>query len=274
MSKKGKLSLFVAVIAALVLSSVALAGEDFDPSKRSGRGVTGMVTAVNSESFSLQSRRGDELTFFVDQGTQFPGYVKSLAELEIGMHASVAAMKKGNGSLVALSVWARPVLVKRVGFVTAADAGSSTLTLKDRRGEEITFLVNAETRFRSKNGEISSLEDIKVDMAAIVLAVDEDGAFVAVVVGAADRDDLPKFDVKHAGKIVSMDGDSFTIKIRSGDEVTFLVTDETRFRSRGGKIGGFEDLKKGMIVGVGGEETTDGSYIARVVLVVKKLPRL
>jgi hypothetical protein len=220
---------------------VMILPDDFDPSQRPGRGAIGMVIAVGEESFTLQSRRGDELTFLVDEGTQFPGYVKNLTELEVGMHAAVAAIENSDGSLVALSVRARPVLVKRVGVITAVDVSSRTLSLKDRRGEETTFLVNDETRFRSKNGEISNLEDVEVGMAAVVMAIDEDGACVAIGVGVANKDDLPRFDVKNAGKIVSIDEDSFTIKIRSGDEVTFLVTEETKYRSRGDRIDSFED---------------------------------
>jgi len=58
---------------------------------------------------------------------------------------------------------------------------------------------------------------------------------------------------------------------RDGQTITFQVTGDTKFRSKGGQVKSLEDLQEGMIAMVGAEELSNGKYQAQVVA-AGKLP--
>jgi hypothetical protein len=146
----------------------------------------GEITTVDpaTSTFGMNTRQGESLTFQTDGSTQYFGKVKSLADLQPGMLAVVAAKQLEDGSYLAVRVTAgeKPqVDVKKAGRVTAIDV--SSFTIRGRDGNAYTFQVTPETRFRSRGGQIQGLKDLRLGMGVGVAAQEaEDGQLIAMVV--------------------------------------------------------------------------------------------
>ncbi len=257
---------------------VVLLPEDFDPEQM--QGVRGRVTEIDiaAQAFTLEKRQGEAVTLKVDENTRFTGEVTDLAGLEDGMLAGAVTREQENGDLLATLVRAGNPQDRRqnrqAGEVTSVDESAGQFTLRTLRNDkETTFAVDENTRFRSKDGKVESLKDLKTGMVALVVARPaEDGKTpVAALVAAGDRSDLPKFDKRFAGKVTAVGDQSFTIQTRDGQQITFQVTGDTKFRSKGGQVKGLEDLQAGMITLVGAKELGNGEYQAQVVA-AGKLP--
>jgi hypothetical protein len=252
----------------MVARLVIVLPDDYDPSQRLGRRARGNVTGVDlaGDRFTLHTFSGDDLTFQISEGTIFAGGVESLKDMEAGMQAAVGAIELEDDSLVALFVLVRRPLVRHAGTVVSVDVSSDTFTLDTRQGEQLTFQVDKNTRFRSKDGLVEGLEDLQPGMVALVVAkVAEGDALVAAGVIAGTEDQLPHFDLHVAGRVVVVEEVSFTLQARNGEQYTFKVDEETRFRSLGSWLDGLEDVKVGMRLAVGAEEV-GGGYLARLVL--------
>ena len=195
---------------ALVARVVVILPPDFVPGERFGARALGKVTAVDAEagSFTLHTRRGEDLTVRVDEHTRFRG-VASLVELQPGMFAAVGGQSQEDGTLLA-----RVVLVRRgrlarrfAGRVVAVDAEAGTFDLQTRRGDTLTFHVTDETRYR---GQVSGLSDLQPGMAAVVGARrDADGHWVAVMVAAGERPEATRL----LGKITAVDAEAGTFDL-------------------------------------------------------------
>jgi riboflavin synthase alpha subunit len=75
----------------------------------------GKVTAVNGQSFTIQTRQGKSLTFQVTEETTFRsrrGVVNSLEELKPGMAVAVGAKELANSQYQAFRVLVAPRLRK------------------------------------------------------------------------------------------------------------------------------------------------------------------
>jgi hypothetical protein len=257
---------------------IVLLPEDFDPEQV--QGARGRVTEVDiaAQAFTLENRKGEAVTLKVDDNTKFMGEAADLAGLEDGMLAGAVTHEQGNGDLLATLVRSGNPQDRRqnrqAGEVLSVDESAGQFTLKAlRSGEETTFAVDENTRFRSKDGKLESLKDLKPGMVALVMArPDSEGETpVAALVAASDKDNLPKFDKRVAGKVVAVGADSFTIQTRDGQQISFQVTRDTQFRSKGGQVASLEDLQEGMIVLVGAKKLSDGKYQAQMVA-AGKLP--
>jgi hypothetical protein len=236
-------------------------------------GYRGVIAGVNVEDneFTLKTKDDQVLTFTVNDETRFNGEAADLASLEEGMQAGIAAEEQSDGSLLALGVRSSYAQARKVGQVTAVDQAAGTFTMKGRDGIEVTFTVNEETHFRSKDGTLTGLADLKVGMIGAVMAVN-DPAYthpLAKMVAAAEKEDLPKTDARFAGKVTAVDKNSFTIQTRDGKTITFKVTGDTKFRSRDGSVKSLADLKEGMLVGVGAKELGNDQYQAQIVIAGK-----
>ncbi len=247
---------------------VILLPEDFDPSKI--KGLRGLVESVDltGNLFKLKDRQGEVSSVAVDEQTVFRGQVKSFSELQAGMAAFAVVETQEDGELLAKAVRAGFPIVRRIGEIAAVDVAASEFTLKTARtGEELTFQVDENTRFRSKDDQIAGLDDLQPGMVAAVTARQSPDGALALLVAAGEREDLPNFDLRIAGKVISVAEDTFSIKGRDGQEYTFQVNAETRFRSPGDKVQGLKELKEGMIVWVGAQEVGESQYLAQLVLV-------
>ena len=137
--------------------------------------------------------------------------------------------------------------MKVTGEITNVIPGQQTFMLTTREGREYTFLVSDRTRFRSRDGSIEDIHDLKQGMLAIVVAVEQqDGSLLALVVGAGYPPEQPD-TVQAAGRIVDLGNRSFTLLTRNGERMTFTVDGSTVYRSRDGSIQSFDDLRVGMV---------------------------
>lgn len=253
----------------LVARLVIFLPDDFDLSQRLGRRAGGRITGVNvsESSFTLFTRSGEDLVFQVNENTHYRGAVEGLSDLQGGMVAAVGAIEQDDGTLLAVVLMARFPLVKHAGTVTSVDVSANTFGLNTRSGDDLTFSVDENTRFHSRDGSVQGLDDLQLDMVALVSAKKEaNGSFKAVVVGAGTAEQLPKFDFRTTGKVITKDKNSFTVETRNGDQYKFKVTDETHFRSRGDWLEDLDDLEIGMRVMVGAKELGNGQYHAQLVL--------
>jgi hypothetical protein len=239
------------------------------------RRMAGVVTGVQPEAnqFTLRSRLGVQERLTVDGGTRYLGQVGGLGDLQVGMGVLVGALRQEDGTWLAIAVGARQPVMRFGGEIVQVDLAAGTFNLALRGGETATFIVDDATRFRSPDGSIQNLGDLQPGMLALVRAQENaDSAYQALAVGAATKEQLPRFDLRTGGKLTEVGLDSFTIQTRNGEQLTIQVTAETRFRSRGGFVQSLEDLKPGMLVLVGAHDLGSDDYLAQGVLVLRRLP--
>ncbi len=242
--------------------------------------ILGVITGINlaDSSFGLETKDGRAFRFSVIDRTRFrsrDGSVSSLADLEAGMGALVAAAETEQDGWVALLVAVGSLEeIREHGFrvsgeITKVNPGQGTFSLTSSEGEAYTFEVVERTQFRSPDGTVTSIHDLKSGMRALVAGVKTDeGATIALMVAAGtpgERPDRPKLDARAAGRIVSLGNRTITLETQSGDRQTFSVDESTQYRSRQGEVGGFGDLQVGMLALIVGTQQEDGSQLARVV---------
>ena len=146
------------------------------------------------------------------------------------------------------------------GEITGVVPGQGTFTLLTRAGEELEFQTSDRTHYRSPDGSVEDIHDLKQGMKALVAGIKKDGVLQALLVAAGnpeDRPDRPRVDLRVVGRVESKGDRSFTLLTRSSERLSFKVTDDTHFKG----IGSFEELEVGMQAAVGAKET-DGGLVA------------
>jgi len=236
--------------------------------------VTGEIRSVDASSFVLAAGDGRSLSFEVVERTAFrsrDGSIQSLADLEPGMQALVVGVQR-DGAWTALIVAAGNVAdlkeraFKAAGEISSVVPGQSSFTL-DSDGTAITFQVSDRTRFRSRDGSVASIHDLKQGMQAHVVALEtEQESNLALLVAAGypvEHPERARIDVRAAGRITGLGDSRVTIETRHGESKTFVVDADTVFRSRQGSVSSFSDLEPGMIALVRGTRLEDGMLLAR-----------
>lgn len=240
--------------------------------------LKGEVGGVGDRYFTLLTEDGRSLTINVIDRTRFRsrnGEVTKLSDLEPGMVALVTAADTEDNGIVALVVAAgtpggdiRDRVFRTSGEITSVVPGQETFTVQSKEGDSITFVTGERTKFRSRDGSVTGIHDLKRGMFAMVGAIKmEDGTNQALVVLAGspeDRPERPKV-VNAAGKIVSLGSNSLTVETRFGDQKTFSVDGSTKYKSRDGSVNGFGDLEVGMISIVVGRDLGNGELLAVIV---------
>ena len=240
--------------------------------------LKGEVEGVGENYFTLLTEEGRSLTIKVIDRTRFrsrDGEVTTLSDLEPGMVAIVTAADTEDNGIVALVVAAgtpggdiRDRVFRTSGEITGVVPGQETFTVQTKEGDSIAFITGERTKFRSRDGSVTGIHDLKRGMLAMVGAIKmEDGTNQALVVLAGspeDRPERPKV-VNATGKIVSLGSNSFTIETRSGDQKTFSVDGSTKYKSRDGSVNSFGDLEAGMIAIVMGRDLGNGELLAVIV---------
>jgi len=154
---------------------------------------------------------------------------------------------------------------RAAGEITGVVPGQGTFSLVTREGRELGFQTNDETKFRSPNGTVESIHDLKKGMKALVVAAEQDdGTLLALMVAAGNPDDLP--DGRRLGGVieaVSLEAQSFTLKPRDGDAVRIEVGDRTKYRGEG--VEALGDLEAGMHARVVVVEQDGGGLMALLV---------
>ncbi len=148
--------------------------------------------------------------------------------------------------------------MRAAGEITGVVPGQGTFTILTRNGDEIEFQTNENTKFRSPNGSVEDIHDLKKGMKAFVAAAEQDdGTLIALMVAAGnmkDRPNRPELDVKVGGEVTAVGASSLTIQTREGESISFSVNDSTHFKG----ISALDELEVGMKAAVGANETDDG----------------
>ncbi len=148
--------------------------------------------------------------------------------------------------------------MRAAGEITGVVPGQGTFTILTRKGDEIEFQTNENTKFRSPNGSVEDIHDLKKGMKAFVAAArQDDGTLIALMVAAGnmkDRPNRPELDVKVGGEVTAVGASSLTIQTRNGESISFSANDSTHFKG----IGALDELEIGMKAAVGANETDDG----------------
>lgn len=240
--------------------------------------LKGEVGSVGDQFFTLLTEDGRNLTINIIDRTRFRsrnGEVTTLSDLEPGMVALVAAVDTEDNGIVALVVAAgtpagdiRDRVFRTTGEITGVVPGQETFTVQSSEGESITFVTGERTKFRSRDGSVTGIHDLKQGMLTMVGAIKmEDGTNQALVVLAGNPEDRPERPevVSASGKIVSLRSNALTIETRSGDQKTFSVDGSTKYKSRDGSVNSFDDLELGMMAIVMGRDLGNGELLAVIV---------
>jgi hypothetical protein len=229
---------------------------------------TGEIIQVDvaAGTFSLKRPDGEVLRFQTGERTQFrsrDGSIDGVEDLKPGMVALVVAVKLEDGGLFAVLVAAGergevPAIKEFRGEIAAVVPGQGKFSLLGSDGKIRTFETIDRTEFRSRDGTVKDIHDLKKGMNAVVGAVvKEDGSLVALIVGVWSEQEPPRDIVRAAGRIVDLGKHEFTIERRDGGRMTFAVDGSTTFKSRDGSVTEFDDLKVGMIAVVGARKLGD-----------------
>lgn len=260
----------LSLVLTLVLPATAAAEEDSASRFRAAGEVTGIDRGAST--FTLQPREGDELTIEVTEDTVFhsrDGSISGLEDMQAGMRAFVRGRVTEDGDRIARGVAVgdpagRPEFERYAGTVASVVPGQNTFSVELRDGGETAFETSDRTRFRSRDGSVDGLEDLKKGMLVRVGALAQDGGLLALVVLAGNPEDRPgqQVDIRRVGRIVSLGHNELTIETRSGEPFTFSVDGSTVYKSRDGSLDSFDDLEVGMIAAVGAKEIGNGQLKA------------
>jgi len=258
----------------LVATVVAIMPEDFNPSSWFGIRVRGEVIDVDNDSGTINvlDPTGEEIEIHIGSRTRYLAAASSLEELEVGWFVEIVAGEQGDGSYKAtvLASSENPLRVRNTGLVTAVDLDSSTVSISTHRCDEISFSVDTNTKFYSREKKIEGLSDLDVDMVVVVVArYQTDRSFLATQIATARAEDLTICDVKTGDRINEIGAGYFTILSRSGEEVNFKVDSETKFHVRGIDVQSLDDLELGMIALVGADSAEDGDMITKLIIVIQ-----
>ena len=246
------LAALVALITGVWVSDKAFA-LDPNPRRRPQRGAhaVGQVTSISKDQFTLQRPNEDESSFLVDEHTIFRGLddaALAFEDLSTGQWVRVTLMRREGGEMLAHFVVILPEDFDPSkhegvnGRVSNVDISAETVTLQTRNSDDMIVTVNEETRY---SGGVENLEDLGDGMLAWAgVKKLDDGNLLALAVRAR----YPI--VKLTGRISEVDtsASTFTLHTRRGDkDVTIIVTNETRFRSREASIETLADLEPDML---------------------------
>jgi hypothetical protein len=244
------------------------------------RPVIGQVTAISAGSISVNSLKGEALTFSIDTNTRFrsrdggQGSDATIDDVKVGLWVTIVPERQGLAQNSGAKPAARAVILLPKdldpsqaqlvrGRITSVDAAGSRFTVETRQGEPVTVLVDSSTIFK---GQGTSLAELKAGMAAeVVTEKQANGDLLVYSVRAGYR------LVRRAGEVVSVNAgaNEFTLKLRrDGTQVTVKVDAETRFRTKGGAQASLADLKPGTQAAIRAQEQGAGSYLARGVVIL------
>jgi len=259
MFKKVVIPLIAAILLAVTLSGTALAAEGDHPELLKARGE---VIAVDPAAgkFRIEKSDGTVLTFFVNEDTNYRG-LESLAEMQVGWKAGVAAREDEDGKSWAVLVIAGDTsnFNQVRGKVIDVNTSAGKFAIETPDGTEMRFFVDEKTRY---GGQISSLEELEVGMGAGVVYTEHgEGKLIAVGLIAGSAPEL----IKAKGEVTAVDANLGKFEIVTGDgtRMRFFVDEKTRYQ---GQLSSLKEMQVGWQAGVTAKEGDDGKPIAVLVI--------
>ncbi len=193
------------------------------------RRSSGTIVYVNLEenSFLLAMKNGKVQKFDVGPRTRYKsrdGSVNGLSDIDPGMLAVVVALDREDQTPLALWVGVTEAANRRerftvIGEITNVVPGQGTFELEARSGKIFHFSITEETKFRSRDGSIEDIHDLKKGMHALVVGFrNREGSLIALGIAAGYVEDLQGIsegDIRPLGRIISLGNQSFTIEGRN-----------------------------------------------------------
>jgi hypothetical protein len=242
--------LFATLAESDVAPNAPLKGSVITVTRFSDATLLGPIQSVDTTegTFTLLGR-----TIQVTPETSFGGFKRGgtpgLADLLPNQIVSVQTDNEG-GRLVARAVLVISPIPPSVGTLhgTVKSIGADAWVI-DRRGEDVTVVVNARTKIVNSPRVGDEVE--------VLYTVDGANAFVALSIVRFQR---PVTDVQHfRGRVSAIEGSSWTIARTSGGPVTVVVNDKTKVQP---------GIAVGDEVEVLAHRRDDGTYVA--ITIVKR----
>jgi hypothetical protein len=167
-----QIGLSVIVVGRAVEDSPGQAAVIYTPASSNPKRYAGTIDEVilAAGRFELSTRQGSELTFAVNENTQFTSpnnEILSLIDMKAGMVAIVVAIAKDDGSTVATRIIVgektdfHDFAIKVGGKISALDEDS--LTILTRRDGILDIQITDDTKFRDRS-DIKVLDDLEIGM--------------------------------------------------------------------------------------------------------------
>jgi hypothetical protein len=249
---------------------VILLPEDFDPENLPDRRVGGLVQWVNlgDKTVTIETRNKEILTIQVKQDTHYIGKNKTLSDVKEGMVVLAGVKGEENETLEAVFFSAQYLVKRTAGTLSGVNADDGMLTIKSLQNDEITYKVNGNTKYISRNDEIKQLNDLEIGMLIVVSTKAGDQKdHLAISIAAISKEDLPEFDLKVTGKVSAITKGKFSIESEDGNAYTFQTDGETIIRGLPGKLARILKTKIGTRVFVGANQLEDDTYLAKVIYI-------
>ena len=147
----------------------------------------GEVMSISDDEFTVMVKDDLEITVLVDADTRYFGDFESFNDIEIGMTVVALGARQGDQTVLAKAIGAGdkfPLGQRTRGEVT--DVDSDSLTIENRDGESLTFQVDGETLFFSRDDAVEGLSDVEVgDRVGVHYEEADDGTLIAKSIGVA-----------------------------------------------------------------------------------------
>lgn len=122
----------------------------------------------------------------------------------------------------------------------------TTLVVESRSGMEQRVRLDDDTSIRSLGGKIRALQDLSVGMKVAVFGRQQGEILFARLI-VVRWSNLERRLLRFRGELISLEParGSLTLKNRQGIQQSFVVTEQTKFHSRGDQVVSYEDLAIG-----------------------------
>lgn len=134
-------------------------------------GYVGTIKSISASNLVLTTKKSDDVTLNISFETKYrvPGLKDATqADFKVGDRVDVLGAELKSGGVLALHIHkvpGKPMNVLRTGTIDSYTAGSS-ITLKNKKGETSTFVINSDTKIRFMRGAT----EVKVGEKATVAA--------------------------------------------------------------------------------------------------------
>jgi hypothetical protein len=176
----------VALVLALGAATSVFAQGETPPAAPPEPGVRwggGVVTAVGDGSFTVHTRRGRDVTVFVEAATAFfdgQGQPASFADIAVGDRVGGVVEVRADGQTYARRVIVFPPNTRYVGVGVVTGLEADAFDFVSRRGQVWEFYVDDATVFSNRAGDGLTFDDLHLEARAGVHAeLREDGKWWA-----------------------------------------------------------------------------------------------
>ena len=229
---------------------------------------TGEIVEIREDQITIEKRDGGQYTYLVNDHTRFrqPDVeTPDFSRLSIGDRVLIYGKFNEDGLIARLIITLpedfhpmRWFNLRLRGEIIDLDLDSKTITILVKSGEEIDILVNEQTRFF---GQASNITDLDIGWKVAVAGREQGGGLnLSRVIAAVEFERR----IRRIGIVSDIDTAVGEIRVttRSGDEMSFLISEKTKFHSSEGEIESISDIEPDMVIIVNAVYNGVGAYTA------------